>query len=151
MKIEEWLGILRHGLTCGGGGLVTNGLLTAGDLQAGIGALMTIIGLVWSVYNKRQARGATSPPVARVAGWLLAGILSIAMFGCATDAPLTAKQQAFEVGSKYNVVQGLILKAVQSPSVPVIAKTRLRELENVSFVAVTAMITRRGRAPIRAP
>jgi len=52
------LGIVRHILTTVGGVLVTNGTLSDSDLQAAIGGLMTVIGVVWSVVEKQQAKRA---------------------------------------------------------------------------------------------
>lgn len=49
------LGIVRHALTTLGGGLVMNGYLTDGDLQAAVGALMTLLGIGASVWAKRQS------------------------------------------------------------------------------------------------
>ena len=48
-----WFGILRHALTAIGGGLVTGGYLSDGDIQAAIGAVLTLIGIAASVLNKR--------------------------------------------------------------------------------------------------
>lgn len=48
-------GFVRHVLTFGGGYLVTNGTLSDADMQAGVGALVTLIGLGWSWFAKRKA------------------------------------------------------------------------------------------------
>lgn len=48
------IGFLRHVLTFGGGILVSNGTITEPDLQTGVGALSTIIGILWSVYDKKK-------------------------------------------------------------------------------------------------
>lgn len=45
-------GLIRHGLTTAGGGLVTQGLVTNDQLQTAIGALLTLAGVVWSVGEK---------------------------------------------------------------------------------------------------
>jgi hypothetical protein len=49
------LGVVRHVLTAAGGGLVANGSLTSSDLEAVIGAVITLVGIGWSVYEKRSA------------------------------------------------------------------------------------------------
>lgn len=49
------IGLIRHALTTFGGGLVTNGTLADSDFQAAVGALMTLVGIVWSVIEKRNA------------------------------------------------------------------------------------------------
>ena len=47
------LGIARHLLTAGGGYLVGRGLIDAQMATELTGALATIVGIVWSVYDKR--------------------------------------------------------------------------------------------------
>jgi hypothetical protein len=50
-------GVVRHVLTAAGGGLVAEGSLAQSDLNAGIGAVLTVIGIAWSVMEKKkQAR-----------------------------------------------------------------------------------------------
>lgn len=49
------LGLIRHTLTASGGGLVAKGLLTASTLEQGIGALITLIGVIWSIINKQKS------------------------------------------------------------------------------------------------
>lgn len=48
------LGLVRHVLTFGGGFLVTNGTLSQSDLELAIGAIVTLVGIVWSVAAKRK-------------------------------------------------------------------------------------------------
>ena len=48
-------GILRHILTTGGGCFVGNGMLTEGEMQTGVGAIMALFGLGWSLWTKRGA------------------------------------------------------------------------------------------------
>ncbi len=47
-------GVARHALTTAGGALVTKGLVTATTLDQGIGALMTIVGIIWSIVSKKK-------------------------------------------------------------------------------------------------
>jgi hypothetical protein len=54
MTLEKTLGIVRHALTFAGGFLVTSGYLTESTLNTGIGAIATLIGLVWSVVDKNK-------------------------------------------------------------------------------------------------
>ena len=51
-------GLVRHLLTFGGGFLVTNGTITDGDLQAVVGGVIAIGGVLWSIYTKRTAPAA---------------------------------------------------------------------------------------------
>jgi len=50
---EQILGILRHGLTFVGGVLIAKGLLSEGSMQELIGALMTAVGSIWSIFKNR--------------------------------------------------------------------------------------------------
>jgi hypothetical protein len=54
MTLEMWLGIARHLLTALGGVLVTKGWADEASVQAGIGALITIGGVAWSVVAKKK-------------------------------------------------------------------------------------------------
>ena len=47
------MGIIRHAMTTLGGGLVANGYMGSDELSSGIGAVITLIGLAWSVIEKR--------------------------------------------------------------------------------------------------
>ena len=49
------VGILRHVLTAAGGGLIGNGLLTGDDLNAAVGAIATLVGIVLSVIEKQKS------------------------------------------------------------------------------------------------
>ena len=53
-------GIARHALTTAGGALVTKGVVTATILDQGIGAVMTIAGIIWSIVSKKKADAAAS-------------------------------------------------------------------------------------------
>jgi hypothetical protein len=46
---------IRHGLTAVGGVLVGAGYLSNGDVEVAVGAIMTLVGVAMSVYDKRQA------------------------------------------------------------------------------------------------
>lgn len=45
-------GLIRHGLTTGAGVLITNGTITEAQGQTGVGAIMALIGIGWSVWDK---------------------------------------------------------------------------------------------------
>ena len=55
MTTEPTLGIVRHVLTYGGGFVVTSGSASSSEIEQGIGAVVTIIGVVWSILAKRAA------------------------------------------------------------------------------------------------
>lgn len=50
---EMFAGLVRHGLTTAGGGLVTAGWLSSSEFELGVGAVVTLIGIGWSVVSKR--------------------------------------------------------------------------------------------------
>ena len=47
-------GIVRHILTAAGGALVAKGALGEAELEMAVGALITIIGVVWSALAKKK-------------------------------------------------------------------------------------------------
>lgn len=53
MQMQVILGLIRHILTTVGGAGITNGLLSDSDLQAAVGAIITLVGIAWSIYEKR--------------------------------------------------------------------------------------------------
>lgn len=54
MSKEIVLSFIRHALTFGGGFLVSKGALDAAALEAGIGAITTLVGIGLSFWDKRQ-------------------------------------------------------------------------------------------------
>jgi len=54
-SLDKTLGLVRHILTFVGGYFVTSGFLTEVTLSTGIGAIATLIGVVWSVIDKNKA------------------------------------------------------------------------------------------------
>lgn len=53
MNTDIILGIVRHVLTGLGGALVAKGVIGATMLEPTVGAVMTIIGVLWSIYSKK--------------------------------------------------------------------------------------------------
>lgn len=53
MKKEQILGIVRHLLTFVGGIVVVKGYMDNGMVTEIIGAVMTLAGAVWSVFDKK--------------------------------------------------------------------------------------------------
>jgi hypothetical protein len=55
-KIEGQLllSLIRHGLTAGGSYIVANGYANNTQAQTITGALLVVIGLVWSYFNKKN-------------------------------------------------------------------------------------------------
>lgn len=49
-----YAGLIRHLLTALGGALAAKGYIGSGDVELVAGALATIIGVAWSVYEKRK-------------------------------------------------------------------------------------------------
>lgn len=50
------LGFIRHALTAAGGALVAKGYLTTPDVEAVVGAVLGLIGVGLSVYDKLKNR-----------------------------------------------------------------------------------------------
>lgn len=47
------LGVIRHGLTVAGGVLVTNGHLSSSEVEVVAGAGAILVGVIWSVIQKK--------------------------------------------------------------------------------------------------
>jgi hypothetical protein len=54
-NLEVWQGIVRHVLTAVGGYLTAAGYTDDAMVQAGIGAVLTLFGIAWSVSAKKKA------------------------------------------------------------------------------------------------
>ena len=54
MEKEQIYGLIRHALTIVGGALVTKGYIDADIVGESIGAVMTLIGVVWSYQAKKK-------------------------------------------------------------------------------------------------
>ena len=55
MNKQSILGIVRHVLTFAGGYVAAKGILDQAMVNEAIGAIMTIVGIAWSVADKRSA------------------------------------------------------------------------------------------------
>jgi hypothetical protein len=55
MNRDIILGIVRHILTIAGGVLVTKGTIDQATLESVIGALLTLVGVGWSVKSKTDS------------------------------------------------------------------------------------------------
>ena len=53
MKKEQVLGIIRHTLTFVGGILIMKGIASDASIQEAIGAIVTVVGAVWSVVKNK--------------------------------------------------------------------------------------------------
>lgn len=56
MTADIILGLIRHVLTIVGGYYVARGKLDSGSADTIVGAISSLIGVVWSVQNKVQAK-----------------------------------------------------------------------------------------------
>ena len=54
MSKEAILGIVRHILTVGGGFMTQAGIASDDQVTTGVSAIVTLVGLVWSVLNKKK-------------------------------------------------------------------------------------------------
>ncbi len=55
MTKDVILGFVRHALTFAGGFAASSGYVTADELTAAVGAVVTIVGLIWSAVQKKAA------------------------------------------------------------------------------------------------
>ncbi len=53
--MEKTLGIIRHALTFIGGIFVTEGYVTESEMNLTAGAIVTLIGVIWSIISKNNA------------------------------------------------------------------------------------------------
>lgn len=53
---ESILGVIRHILTSAGGAVAAQGHLTSDDASLAVGAIVTLVGVIWSVIEKRKAK-----------------------------------------------------------------------------------------------
>lgn len=51
---EALLGFIRHILTFGGGFLASNGFITEGQIELAVGAIITLVGIAWSAFDKKK-------------------------------------------------------------------------------------------------
>jgi hypothetical protein len=54
MNKEMVLGLVRHLLTFGGGYVAAKGIVDQGSVNEAIGAVITLIGLGWSIADKKK-------------------------------------------------------------------------------------------------
>lgn len=54
MNFEAVKGFIRHALTFGGGFLVSANFLDASQVDTAAAAIVTLIGIVWSVLDKKK-------------------------------------------------------------------------------------------------
>ena len=50
--METILGLVRHALTFGGGFLASKGIVEASQVEIAVGAIVTLVGIVWSALSK---------------------------------------------------------------------------------------------------
>lgn len=58
MDQDTVMALVRHALTVGGTVLVSSGYMNDGQLQTAIGGLVVIVGVGWSIYQKKQQKAA---------------------------------------------------------------------------------------------
>jgi hypothetical protein len=53
MKKEQILGMIRHALTFIGGVIVANGIISESMTADAVGAVMTLVGVIWSAISNK--------------------------------------------------------------------------------------------------
>jgi len=56
--------LIRHGLTAAGGFLVAKGLASADQVNELAGAIIAVMGIVWSIRKNKKAATTPTPPAA---------------------------------------------------------------------------------------
>ena len=83
------LGLIRHLLTLGGGFFINQGVMDKSELETAIAAVITLIGVIWSVAVKMSAKqkadGGEQKPAVMVMALITVGMLLFTS-GCATTA-----------------------------------------------------------------
>ena len=59
---EQWFGAIRAVLALGGGYIVGAGVIDSGGADAAIAALMGLVAVGWSAWEKRKAANAAEKP-----------------------------------------------------------------------------------------
>lgn len=54
MNRDMVLGFVRHILTFGGGFLASAGVIASSDVEMAVGAVVTLIGIIWSALQKKK-------------------------------------------------------------------------------------------------
>lgn len=113
------LGLIRHILTIAGGYLVAQGALEQGQVTEAIGALVTLAGVGWSVWEKQSkhrapqnppAPGDTTPPTKSTATGLFViigtGLVFLALLGsgCASASKVATAQIRLQCGTNFVTV-----------------------------------------------
>lgn len=55
--------LVRHGLTAAGGFLIAKGLASAGQVDELAGAIVTLVGVVWSLVKNKNTPPPSAPAV----------------------------------------------------------------------------------------
>lgn len=56
MMKDSILGVLRHVLTTAGGAIAAQGHLSTDEVTTAVGAVLALLGVAWSVWEKRKAK-----------------------------------------------------------------------------------------------
>lgn len=56
MTKDVILGFIRHLLTFGGGFVTAEGLANADEITTGVSAVVTLVGLIWSIIDKTKKK-----------------------------------------------------------------------------------------------
>lgn len=98
MNRDEILGIIRHALTFFGGIITTHGIADKETVGVIIGAIITVVGGVWSIYDKRT-RNSDGTSIAGAVAFLLIPVLIFGGMGCKS----TPATQVYKVSSAADI------------------------------------------------
>lgn len=104
MKKSITLGIIRHILTTLGGAVVAKGFADGEDVMAIVGALVTIAGAAWSIYEKRRTRATpleSHAASSKTGGSLNSLLLFLGVLGVLAVATPGCRHAQLEEGGAY--------------------------------------------------
>jgi len=119
VKRDSILGLVRHVLTFAGGTLLANGLASESEVTDLVGAVITIVGVVWSIIEKRN-RVATGGGGPAAVGLLVCclGAVWLLQSGCSTTGlyKVVASTELM-VDKSMSVFAEYVVAAEKDPSV----------------------------------
>lgn len=97
-------GVLRHVLTTAGGVLVTDGYISADTLNTSVGAIITLGGAGWSIWEKWKATKEAKALAAKAGAFAGCMLLAWSLTACASQEAQTPAQRVYAAQADYNAL-----------------------------------------------
>lgn len=105
MNKDMILGLIRHILTTAGGALVAKGVVDADEAGQIAGALATLVGVAWSIWQKRSSSAQSKTPIqTNLLAFLLAFSGIIGATGCASFRTEQTDERQSDGSSKITTI-----------------------------------------------